>query len=43
MTEIDSKVIIENGIGTLGKIKIIRALAEEEKWLQFMFFIKELA
>ena len=31
MTEIDSKVIIENGIGTLGKIKIIRALAEERK------------
>ena len=27
----DSKTIIENGIGTIGKIKIIKALAEENK------------
>jgi predicted HTH transcriptional regulator len=29
--EYDSKTIIENGIGTIGKIKIIKALAEENK------------
>jgi RIO-like serine/threonine protein kinase len=29
--EFDSKTIIENGIGTIGKIKIIKALAEENK------------
>jgi hypothetical protein len=29
--DIDSKTIIENGIGTIGKIKIIKALAEENK------------
>lgn len=27
----DSKTIIENGIGTIGKIKIIKALADENK------------
>jgi len=29
--DFDSKTIIENGIGTIGKIKIIKALAEENK------------
>lgn len=29
--EFDSKTIIENGIGTIGKIKIIKALADENK------------
>jgi RIO-like serine/threonine protein kinase len=29
--DFDSKTIIENGIGTIGKIKIIKALADENK------------
>ena len=29
--DFDSKTIIENGIGTIGKIKILKALAEENK------------
>jgi RIO-like serine/threonine protein kinase len=29
--DFDSKIIIENGIGTIGKIKIIKALADENK------------
>ena len=29
--DFDSKTIIENGIGTIGKIKIIKALAEENR------------
>ncbi|MGI0022666.1 MAG: hypothetical protein ACRD9Q_07380 [Nitrososphaeraceae archaeon] len=29
--DFDSKTIIENGIGTIGKIKILKALADENK------------
>lgn len=29
--DFDSKTIIENGIGTIGKIRILKALAEENK------------
>ncbi|HEX7178538.1 MAG TPA: hypothetical protein VF220_02360 [Nitrososphaeraceae archaeon] len=31
MTELDTKSIIERGIGSIGKIKILKALAEENK------------
>jgi hypothetical protein len=31
MTELDTKTIIELGIGSIGKIKILKALAEENK------------